>query len=133
MQEALGVVVYDDCHGTWQAKAGGLEVQGSLATFLFFLYSCLNHFLSFFWFFERVSLCSPGCPGTHSVDQAGLELRNLPASASQVLGLKECATMPGLDHFHSFLCPLKNLTKALVRSALGGSCRLSGQFLVDGL
>jgi hypothetical protein len=37
-------------------------------------------------------LCSPGCPGTHSVDQAGLELRNLPASASQVLGLKECAT-----------------------------------------
>ncbi|GAB1292333.1 Lysosomal Pro-X carboxypeptidase [Apodemus speciosus] len=23
----------------------------------------------------RVSLCSPGCPGTHSVDQAGLELR----------------------------------------------------------
>ncbi len=23
----------------------------------------------------RVSLCSPGCPGTHFVDQAGLELR----------------------------------------------------------
>jgi hypothetical protein len=34
---------------------------------------------------DRVSLYSPGCPGTHSVDQAGLELRNLPASASQVL------------------------------------------------
>jgi hypothetical protein len=31
---------------------------------------------------DRVSLCSPGCPGTHSVDQAGLELRDLPASAS---------------------------------------------------
>ena len=43
-------------------------------------------------FFIRVSLCSPGCPGTHSVDQAGLELRNPPASASQVLGLKACAT-----------------------------------------
>jgi hypothetical protein len=27
-----------------------------------------------------------------SVDQAGLELRNLPASASQVLGLKACTT-----------------------------------------
>jgi hypothetical protein len=27
-----------------------------------------------------VSLCIPGYPGTHSVDQAGLELRNLPAS-----------------------------------------------------
>jgi len=35
---------------------------------------------------------NPGCPGIHSVDQAGLELRNLPASASQVLGLKVCAT-----------------------------------------
>jgi hypothetical protein len=44
---------------------------------------------------DRVSLCSPGCPGTHSVDQAGLKLRNLPASASQVLGLKACATTPG--------------------------------------
>jgi hypothetical protein len=33
-------------------------------------------------FRDRVSLCSPGCPGTHSVDQAGLELRNPPASAS---------------------------------------------------
>jgi hypothetical protein len=41
---------------------------------------------------DRVSLCSPGCPGTHFVDQAGLELKNLPASASQVLALKACAT-----------------------------------------
>ncbi|GAB1299724.1 Serine/threonine-protein phosphatase 6 regulatory subunit 2 [Apodemus speciosus] len=32
---------------------------------------------------DWVSLCSPGWPGTHSVDQAGLELRNPPASASQ--------------------------------------------------
>jgi hypothetical protein len=39
-------------------------------------------------FRDRVSLCSPGCPETHSVDQAGLELRNPSASASQVLGLK---------------------------------------------
>jgi hypothetical protein len=48
----------------------------------------------FFFFRDRVSLCSPGCPGTHSVDQAGLELRNSPNSASQVLGLKACATTP---------------------------------------
>jgi hypothetical protein len=46
-------------------------------------------------FFKTGFLCSPGCPGTHFVDQAGLELRNLPASASQVLGLKVCATTPG--------------------------------------
>jgi hypothetical protein len=44
-----------------------------------------------FVFRDRVSLCSPGCPRIHSVDQAGLELRNPPASASQVLGLKVCA------------------------------------------
>jgi hypothetical protein len=51
-------------------------------------------------FWDRVSLCSPGCPGTHSVDQAGLELRNLPASASQVLGLKACATTAQLKVFN---------------------------------
>ena len=46
-------------------------------------------------FQDRVFLCSSGCPGTHFVDQAGLELRNLPASASRVLGLKVRATTPG--------------------------------------
>jgi hypothetical protein len=55
--------------------------------FLFFFF-----FFFFFFFPDRVSLYSPGCPGTHSVDQADLELRNLPASASQVLGSKACAT-----------------------------------------
>jgi hypothetical protein len=45
-------------------------------------------------FRDRISLYSPGCPGTHFVDQAGLELRNPPASVSRVLGLKACATMP---------------------------------------
>jgi hypothetical protein len=60
----------------------------------------------YFIFQDRVSLCSPGCPGTHFVDQAGLELRNPPASASQVLGLKACATMPG------FWCLLFDSTSA---------------------
>jgi hypothetical protein len=41
---------------------------------------------------ECIFLCSPGCPATHSVDQADLELRNPPASASQVLGLKAYTT-----------------------------------------
>jgi hypothetical protein len=48
-----------------------------------------------FVFRDRVSLYSLGCPGTHFVDQAGLQLKNLPVSASQVLGLKACATTPG--------------------------------------
>jgi hypothetical protein len=42
--------------------------------------SCLPSLLTSV--FDRVSLCSLDCPGTHFVDQAGLELRNLPASAS---------------------------------------------------
>jgi hypothetical protein len=47
-------------------------------------------------FRDRVSLCSPGCPGTHYfVDQAGLKVRNPPAPVSLVLGLQVCATMPG--------------------------------------
>jgi hypothetical protein len=64
---------------------------------------------SFFFlpiFRDRVSLCSPGCPGTHSVDQAALELRNLPAYTSWVLGLKACATtsqLPFLKKIRYFL------------------------------
>jgi hypothetical protein len=63
--------------------------------------------LFFFVFQDRVSLCIPGCPGTHSVGQAGLELRNLPASASQVLGLKACAITAGQSvFFNEFLLAL---------------------------
>jgi hypothetical protein len=58
-----------------------------------FVLFCLVWFFVFFQ--DRVSLCSLSCPGAHSVFQAGLELRNLPASASQVLGLKACTTTPG--------------------------------------
>jgi hypothetical protein len=56
--------------------------------FVFFVVVVLFLFL----FFKTVSLYSPGCPGTHFVDQAGHELRNPPAFASQVLGLKVCIT-----------------------------------------
>jgi hypothetical protein len=62
----------------------------SVSLSLFFV--CLFLFCFVLFFRDRVSLCSPGCPGTHFVDQAGLELRNPPASASQVLGLKACAS-----------------------------------------
>jgi hypothetical protein len=67
------------------------------------LHSFFFLFLSFFvclFVLDRVSLCSPGCPGTHFVDQAALELRNLPASDSRVLGLKACATTAWLITFY---------------------------------
>jgi hypothetical protein len=57
----------------------------------------VNIYFFFLVFRDRVSLCSPGFPRTHFVDQAGLELRNPPASASQVLGLKACATTAWLN------------------------------------
>jgi hypothetical protein len=66
-----------------------LQLLGRTLTeqcFFVFLFVCL------FVFRDGVSLYSPGCPGTHFVDQAGLKLRNPPASASWVLGLKACAT-----------------------------------------
>jgi hypothetical protein len=52
---------------------------GDSGVFLFCFVFC---FFCFVLFPDRVSLCSPGCPGTHFVDQAGLKLRNPPASAS---------------------------------------------------
>jgi hypothetical protein len=67
----------------------------------------------FGFFRDRVSLCSSGCPGTHFVDQAGLKLRNPPASASRVLGLKACATTPGSYATLKVLC--ENLALFLQR------------------
>jgi hypothetical protein len=60
-------------------------------------------------FRDRVSLYSPGCPGIHFVEQAGLELRSPPASASQVPRLKACATAPGF-----FIILFKNIMHPLV-------------------
>lgn len=56
----------------------------SLTNRPFFTYLMEN----IFFFRDRVFLCSPCCPGTHSLDQAGLELNEIreiqdpPASAS---------------------------------------------------
>jgi hypothetical protein len=71
------------------------HVYFGIQSFLFFSSSSSFFFFFFFWFSETGFLCvvcRPGCPRTQSVDQGGLELRNLPASASQVLGLKARAT-----------------------------------------
>jgi hypothetical protein len=66
-------------------------------------------------------LYSPGCPGTHFVYQAGFELRNPPASASQVLGLKECATTP------SFLAPILSFGEE--RQSLVAGISLINEFI----
>jgi hypothetical protein len=95
----------------------GLKVCATTTAWLFLIF---DFFLVFFGFFvfvfvvfrDRVSLYSPGCPGTHFVDQAGLELRNPPVSASQVLGSKACATtawrifffISKKDAFFFYLC-----------------------------
>jgi hypothetical protein len=48
------------------------------------MYVCIYLFIYLFIYLlvfrDRVSLYSPGCPGTHFVDQVGLKLRNPPAS-----------------------------------------------------
>jgi hypothetical protein len=111
--------ITDGCEppcGCWDLNSGSLEEQSMLLaaesslqpirSFFFFVFGfgfCFLVFLVFqdrvFFFFMCVCVCSPGCPGTHSVDQACLKLRNPPASASQVLGLKVCTTTARLLYF----------------------------------
>jgi hypothetical protein len=76
--------------GILESEIGNTHTHTYLHDLSFMNSVCVPFFLFCFW--DRVSLCIPGCPGIQFVDQAGLELRNLPASASQVLGLKVCAT-----------------------------------------
>jgi hypothetical protein len=70
-------------HTNFQVFLGG----GWVFLFVWFVFCflfCLFVFLFVVFFPDRVSLYSPGCPGTYFVDQAGLTL--------QVLGLKACIT-----------------------------------------
>jgi hypothetical protein len=76
-----------------QIRIPNIILKSTPSFYVVVSFVCLFVCFLFFVFRDRVFLYSPGYPGTHSVDQAGLELRNLPASAS--LGLKACATMPG--------------------------------------
>ena len=68
----LYVVTWLDLHDTKKEHIGKqlIDFWGGLVIF----------FVLFFK--DMVSLYSSGCPGTYSVDQVGLELRYLPASAS---------------------------------------------------
>lgn len=47
--------------------------------------------LFFSFLLRRISICSPGCFGTRSLDQAGLQLRDLPVSAP-------CSGIKGIYH-----------------------------------
>ena len=71
-------------------KCDGLEVDKILSSYSF-IYSFIRSFIHSFGFIRQVSLCSPGHPRTHPVDQADLKLRD---STSWVLGLKVWATLP---------------------------------------
>ena len=59
---------------------------------------------TFFSFQDRVSLCSSGCPRSHSVDQAGLDLTEIllllnPSPSAGIKGV--CTTTPGTtQYFH---------------------------------
>lgn len=48
-----------------------------------------------FSFGERVSVCSPGCPGTHCVRLGGVasNSRDLPTSVTQNVGIKDLLTV----------------------------------------
>ena len=61
-----------------------------------------THFVVFVCW-GRVSLCSLACSGICFVDEAGLKLKDLPASAYRVLGLKGCTIMPGDAPFLKFV------------------------------
>jgi hypothetical protein len=63
------------CLLTYSILISCLLTRWTSVCFLLLLFLFCFVFFSFVLFFwDRVSLCSPGCPGTHSVDQAGLEL-----------------------------------------------------------
>jgi hypothetical protein len=94
-----------------------------------FLFVCL-----FVCFRDRVFLYSPGCPGTHFVDLAGLELRNPPASASRVLGLKAWATKPGCFVFLICMsvCLPVHLCLCLVPTEVRRGCWIPETGVIDG-
>jgi hypothetical protein len=60
--------------------------------------ACAGGREAFFVFLLRfkVSPCSPDWPDPGYIDKAGLDLRDPPASVSQILGLKAHATTPSL-------------------------------------
>jgi hypothetical protein len=77
------------------SERGWLGVPGWGLAFFSFWHTFSFLFILFYFlvFQDRVSLCSPGCPGTHSVDQAGLCL-----PSAGIKGVRHCCS--ALAHFH---------------------------------
>jgi hypothetical protein len=69
-----------------------LTVYFALNFSILFIYLFIYLFNLFIFGFLRQGVQPWLTPETHSVYEAGLELRNPPASDSQVLGLKACTT-----------------------------------------
>jgi hypothetical protein len=84
------ISVYNEegTHGGHTCWTGALSLTCPSAFFSYFF----KIFIYLFIFFETglLSLYSPGCPGTHFVDQAGLKLRNPPASETVSLSCAVC-------------------------------------------
>jgi hypothetical protein len=95
----------------WIQKILLYHFELKLANCVYWFIGRKELFFFFLVFQDRVFLYSPGYPGTHFVDQAGLELRNPTASASQVLGLKVCATTA--QQKGTLITCLKNLELSL--------------------
>jgi hypothetical protein len=82
---------------------------------------------------DRVSPCTSGCSRNHFVDQAVLKLRNPPASATRMLGLKAISFILLVmlaymtpDLFHKFsisrvvsLCDFFIVSLSIFRSWMG--------------
>ena len=85
------------------------------------------------WFFETRFLkkgFSPVHPGTHSIDQAGLNLRDLIASVSDVLGLKAWSSPP--DKKLNLMCTHSGCTYSkgkLRKRAVSCGCSSVGRVL----
>jgi hypothetical protein len=103
MNSCIWAAMTEICESACGCVQKELEVVNTIYIHFIHVWNYCRMFFVFGFVFlvfrDRVSLCSPGCPGTHSIDQAGLELRNLPASVSQVLGLKTCTTTPASNYF----------------------------------
>ena len=85
----LGLVQECSYHWVGSSNCHGCPVSSEL----YFFFCCCFLFVLVLVFRDRVSLSSSGCPGTHSVEQAGLKLRDPPASASMTHGTNAVATI----------------------------------------